>query len=58
MVTTAGAETLPFLSSFCVLPASIAFFMLYGRMVEALPPRAVFYAAGARRGRVWVLAWE
>ncbi len=46
MVTTAGAETLPFLSSFCVLPASIGFFMLYGRMVEALPPRTIFYAAG------------
>jgi AAA family ATP:ADP antiporter len=47
MVTTAGAETLPFLASFVVLPASLAFFMLYGRMVEALPARAVFYAAVA-----------
>ena len=37
MVTTAGAETLPFLASCIVLPASLAFFMLYGKMVEALP---------------------
>ncbi|PRW58365.1 ADP,ATP carrier 1 isoform A [Chlorella sorokiniana] len=45
MVTTAGAETLPFLASCVVLPASLAFFMLYGKIVEALPSRAVFYAA-------------
>lgn len=45
MVTTAGAETLPFLASFVVLPASLAFFMAYGKMVEALPTRSVFYAA-------------
>lgn len=45
IVTTAGAETLPFLASFCVLPASIAFFMIYGQMVERLHPNAVFYAA-------------
>lgn len=37
MVTTAGAETLPFLASCVVLPASLAFFMLYGKIVEALP---------------------
>lgn len=37
MVTTAGAETLPFLASCVVLPASLAFFMAYGKMVEALP---------------------
>ena len=37
MVTTAGAETLPFLASCVVLPASLGFFMLYGKMVEALP---------------------
>ena len=47
MVTTAGAETLPFLASCVVLPASLAFFMLYGKMVEALPHRTVFYAAMA-----------
>ena len=45
MVTTAGAETLPYLASLVVLPASIAFFLLYGRMVEVLPSRTVFYAA-------------
>jgi AAA family ATP:ADP antiporter len=45
MVTTAGAETLPFLASCVVLPASLAFFMAYGKMVEALPSRSVFYAA-------------
>jgi len=37
MVTTAGAETLPYLASLVVLPASLAFFMLYGKLVEALP---------------------
>ncbi len=37
MVTTAGAETLPFLASCVVLPASLGFFMAYGKMVEALP---------------------
>jgi ATP/ADP translocase len=37
MVTTAGAETLPFLASCVVLPASLAFFMLYNKLVEALP---------------------
>lgn len=47
MVTTAGAETLPWLSSCIVLPASLGFFMLYGRMVEFLPQRAVFYASTA-----------
>lgn len=47
IVTTAGVETLPFLASFCVLPASLAFFMIYGQMVEHLHPNAVFYAAVA-----------
>jgi len=45
MVTTAGAETLPFLASLVVLPASLGFFMLYGRMVESLPSQSIFYAA-------------
>ncbi|KAK9820325.1 hypothetical protein WJX72_008977 [[Myrmecia] bisecta] len=44
MVTSAGAETLPFLASFCVLPASLVFFMAYGRLVEAVQPSTVFYA--------------
>ena len=30
VVTSAGAEALPFLASFCVLPASLAFFFAYG----------------------------
>lgn len=45
MVTTAGAETLPFLASLGVLPASVAFFMFYGRCVERLKPDNVFYVA-------------
>lgn len=45
MVTTAGAETLPFLASCVVLPASLGFFMAYNKMVESLPSRSVFYAA-------------
>ena len=38
IVTTAGAETLPWLASCGVLPASLAFLSLYGRMVEHLQP--------------------
>ena len=38
MVTAAGAETLPFLASLCVLPASVAFFVLYGKLVGGLMP--------------------
>jgi hypothetical protein len=34
VVTAGGAETLPFLASFCVLPASLAFFVLYGKLVR------------------------
>ncbi len=45
VVTSAGAEALPFLASFCVLPASLLFFFAYGRFVEFLPPRSVFYAS-------------
>ena len=45
MVTTAGAETLPFLASFVVLPSSLGFFLLYGKMVESLPSRMVFYVS-------------
>jgi ATP/ADP translocase len=37
MVTAAGAETLPFLASLGVLPASLAFLSVYGRLVERLP---------------------
>ncbi len=45
MVTTAGAETLPFLASFVVLPTSLGFFLLYGKMVESLPSRMIFYVS-------------
>ena len=34
MVTAGGAETLPFLASCGVLPASLAFFVLYGRILD------------------------
>lgn len=34
VVTAGGAETLPFLAFFCVLPASLAFFVLYGKLVR------------------------
>ncbi|GBG00278.1 hypothetical protein Rsub_13004 [Raphidocelis subcapitata] len=47
VVTAGGAETLPFLMSLCVLPASVGFFVLYGSLVSRLPERAVFYAAVA-----------
>ena len=36
VVTSAGAEALPFLASFCVLPASLASFFLYGEATAAL----------------------
>lgn len=42
VVTAAGAEALPFLASFCVLPATLAFFAFYNRIVEQLPQRVVF----------------
>ena len=35
MVTKAGAETLPWLSSCVILPASMGYFMLYKKMVGA-----------------------
>ena len=35
MVTSMGAETLPFLSAFGVLPASLAFFVVYNKLVRA-----------------------
>jgi ATP/ADP translocase len=36
MVTAGGAEVLPFLASCCVLPASVAFFVLYGKLVSGV----------------------
>ena len=45
MVTAAGAETLPFRGSFCVLPASIAFFTFYSYLVNNIPKWQVYYIA-------------
>ncbi|KAK9812014.1 hypothetical protein WJX73_008976 [Symbiochloris irregularis] len=42
VVTTAGAETLPYLSAFGVLPASLLFFMLYNKIIAKLPNKWVF----------------
>ncbi len=47
MVTAGGAETLPFLASFCVLPASVAFFVLYGKLVRARAGQPAAAAAAA-----------
>lgn len=46
-MTAAGAEVLPFIASLIVLPASLTFFMFYGRLVESLPSRTIFYIAVA-----------
>lgn len=53
MVTAGGAETLPFLASFCVLPASLAFFVLYGKLVRG--SRALILQQCNRRGSICVL---
>jgi AAA family ATP:ADP antiporter len=45
IVTTAGAEALPFLASVGVLPATIGFFMYYGNLVQRLHNNTIFYAA-------------
>jgi len=45
IVTSSGAEVLPFLSAFCVLPASVAFFIYYSNLVQRMHPRQVYYAA-------------
>ncbi len=45
VVTAAGAEALPFLASFCVLPATLAFFAFYNGITDRLPQRAVFMVA-------------
>jgi AAA family ATP:ADP antiporter len=44
MVTAGGAETLPFLASCVVLPASLAFFVLYGRILDLHLPRSSVFA--------------
>ena len=50
-----GVEVIPFLMTYGVLPASVAFMLLYTAAVEALPPRAVFYAATAPLLAVYAL---
>lgn len=45
VVTTSGAEALPFLASFVVLPASVAFFAYYSKMVNTMPKHRVYYLA-------------
>ncbi|GMH43153.1 hypothetical protein BSKO_11075 [Bryopsis sp. KO-2023] len=45
MITQVGAESLPFLAAFGVLPASVGFFSFYGQLVNKLPMKSVFYAA-------------
>jgi len=45
VVTTGGAEVLPFLASYCVLPASLLFFTYYAQLCSMVPSRSVFYLA-------------
>lgn len=48
MVTSGGAETLPFLASCVVLPASLVFFVLYGRILDLHLPRSSVFALTVR----------
>jgi len=45
IVTNLGAETLPFLASFGVLPLSVAFMGFYNKLVARVPFKSVFYLA-------------
>lgn len=45
IVTTAGAEVLPFLAAYAVLPASIAFFVYHSNLVKLIPERWVYAAS-------------
>ena len=45
VVTTAGAEVLPFLAAYCVFPTSLAFFAFYTRLCSSQPRRRVYYLA-------------
>ena len=47
VVTTSGAEALPFLASFVVLPASVVFFAYYSKMLSIMPKHRVYYLAVA-----------
>lgn len=45
VVTAAGAEVLPFLASYCVLPSSLLFLAFYTRLCSTQQPRHIFYMA-------------
>lgn len=45
VVTTSGAEALPFLASLVVLPASVLFFGYYAKLLSAFPRHRVYYLA-------------
>jgi ATP:ADP antiporter, AAA family len=45
VVTTSGAEALPFLASLVVLPASVIFFGYYAKLLSAIPRHRVYYLA-------------
>ena len=45
VVTTSGAEALPFLASLVVLPGSIVFFAYYSKLLSAMPRHKVYYLA-------------
>ena len=47
VVTTSGAEALPFLAAFAVLPASVVFFAYYSKLLSVLPKHRVYYLAVA-----------
>lgn len=39
IVTSCGAEALPFINGFCVLPASLLFFLYYDKLVGSWAAR-------------------
>jgi len=45
VVTTSGAEALPFLASLVVLPGSLVFFAYYSKLLGAVPRHRVYYLA-------------
>lgn len=45
VVTTSGAEALPFLAALVVLPASVGFLAFYTKMLNVMPRKQVYYAA-------------
>lgn len=45
VVTTSGAEALPFLAALVVLPASVGFLAFYTKMLNIMPRSRVYYAA-------------